>query len=66
MNLELSELAIAILLIGGVILTALWNGRGAKLKVSPRSLELEIEPPPIEKVAEAGVEPARELPPTGF
>ena len=67
MDLVLYLFAIAMVTVVVITLTAFKFNRSVKLRVSPRCLELDLEPPPKqEKVAEAGVEPARELPPTGF
>ena len=65
MNIELSNLTVAFLTIIVVTAMAFRNRRGLQLRISPKCLEVDLEPPK-EKVAEAGVEPARELPPTGF
>ena len=65
MNIELSNLTVAFLTIIVVTAMAFRNRRGLQMRISPKSLEVDLEPPQ-RKVAEAGVEPARELPPTGF
>lgn len=45
MNIEVSELAIATLTLGLIVLTALWNRRGVRVRVSPRNVELDLEQP---------------------
>lgn len=73
MNIELSEDAITTLTLGLIVLFAIWKHRGVKIRLSPGNWELDMEHPKVDEtnfieksVAEAGVEPARELPPTGF
>jgi hypothetical protein len=60
------DLTVALLALGVVIGMAIRNRRGFQVRVLPKSLEVDLEPPEEKKVAEAGLEPARGLPPTGF
>lgn len=65
MNIQLSDFTVALLSLVILVGMAIRYRRSLKLRVSPKSLELDLQSPQ-EPVAEAGLEPARELPPTGF
>ena len=45
MNIQVSELTIATLTLGLIVLTALWNRRGVRVRVSPQTVELDLEQP---------------------
>jgi hypothetical protein len=65
MNVELNDFAVAIMALTAITGMAIRHRRRLLVRVSPKSLEVDLQQQEIQ-VAEAGLEPARGLPPTGF
>jgi hypothetical protein len=43
MNIQISDVTIVAVTLGLIVLAALWNRRGVKVRVSPTNLELDLD-----------------------